>query len=68
MTKVMGVTFVVTLYNTVTSFLLAFFLLLAWMKPVNILGRLMWQEIKDSLQPITRWKLNVASDQQQPIN
>lgn len=50
------------------SFLLAYVLSLAWMRPVNMLDKLTWQEIKDSLQPITQWKQKVASGQQQPAN
>lgn len=49
-------------------FLASIFPLVGLDKPVNMLERLMWQEIKDSLQPITRWKEEVALGQQQLAN
>ena len=35
--------------KTITPFLLAYFPLLAWMKPVDMLGRLMWHGIESNL-------------------
>lgn len=55
------VTSEIILQKTVTPFLLVYFPLLAWMKPVDMLGRLTWQGIESNLSQQTggnrRWPL-----------